>query len=38
MGPSLDEGSSDELAASDEGDLASDSLELGEDPVPVLAA
>lgn len=34
----LDEGSSDEPAVSDEGDLASDSLELGEDPVPALAA
>ena len=36
--PAPDEGSSDELAASDEADPASDSLELGEDPVSVLAA
>ena len=38
MEPMLDEGSSDEPAVSDEGDLASDSLELGEEPVSVLAA
>ena len=38
MGPSLDEAPSDEPAVSDEGDLASDSLELGEEPASALAA
>ena len=36
--PASDEGSADEPAASDEADLASDSLELGEDSAPALAA
>ena len=36
--PAPDEGPSDDPAASDEGDPASDSLALGEDPVSALAA
>ena len=36
--PTPDEGSADEPAASDEADPASDSLALGEDPDPALAA
>ena len=36
--PAPDEGPSDDSAASDEADLASDSLELGEEPVSALAA
>ncbi len=36
--PSPDEAPSDDFAASDEADLSSDSLALGEDPIPALAA